>query len=898
MLRTTLAATAIVFFFYILTNSSIRFLMSTVAERPTLAPTAGVGSDSNSSQKSDETKINSRKKLRNDRRSSRNKTIHEYERLHIFKKLCEDHAQLTLQIRGLLNALGDGKPAAESLTELDRSFQKLRELFGDWTKKPAVLKTSAFPHSLHECRDTASKVLETFNELGVFDNKFFGSLKEIRKHAKVIATKIDVEYGTQSECQLDWYLESIFGPLISELKTFVDGLKHIAEKDIEKIREAQDQRDQNLTTVATFLSGVTASTLQITIGDSDKALTTVINTLWFISLVFSTATAIYSLLSMIWRQSSVYRPNLALSTLADAIFHDGPVYALIAALLTFAIGLCLLAFLVANQEGVLASAIIPVAFAGVHACSISLFSTHLHAIRTKTWERACDLIRALWTRFSTEPKFRALRELVKATISTLNMHSIYEVPVGSDGDKGQPDHNDPSAASKNDQDVPTIPDKLSGGDCQGSEVAFEQLERLLQFSPDGHLLACAYENTVTIYDMEKSFSSICTIKTPDGNDVKEILWKPRMSRRIESPHAAILRGASSAIYFDQFEEKLLVKSHKSISVWNIQDQQRIQVRPLGCLMEEHKFVRWSDKDNEDVEDLSESGTTDSTGFICVAGTSIRNEECKLRRSFDLTKLTGMIKIDCVVGAVFCRKKYLFCLVNLPWDERFSLLPPSGLLLIDLQDKRMHSKRAVLRGHTSITLQSACEKILLHGGHTQAELVELTVSEPNGTLNIKEINTLWRSTRHGYEPSPPEEAVTFHGHNDKMIVAYSEDEIVMLSNIPGDNKLSALHIFTTTTPRAIPLDPLSFTINPAFSSLPYMFAFLDHSGTVTIWSIQSNTKLQAAFETFKVHDRCNGRGNDPIESMGRFLTIQSPSSVAPGSQQTLVEELSQGRPTTS
>ncbi|KAL5528764.1 hypothetical protein ACEPAF_7901 [Sanghuangporus sanghuang] len=406
MLRRTLAATAIVFFFYILTDWSIRFLMSTVAERPTLTPTAGVGSDSNSY---------SREKLRNGRRSSRNKTIHEYERLHNFKKLCEDHAQLTLQVRGLLNALGDGKPAAEALTELDRSFQKLRELFGDWTKKPAVLKTSAFPHALRGWRETTSEVLETFNERGVFDNKFFGSLKEIRKHAKVIAAKIDVEYGKRRK--QDYRQRFKFWFTSSELKTFVDGLKHIAEKDVEKIREAQDQRDQNLTTVATFLLGVTASTLQITIGEIPQLRST----------VFS---------PMIWRQSSVYRPNLALSTLADAIFHDGPVYVLIAAILTFAIGLCLLAFLVANQEGVLASAIIPVAFVGVHACSISLFSAHLCAIHAKSWKKVSGLIGALWTRFSTKPKFRVYRQLVKATISTSNMNSIYGVPVGSDGDKG------------------------------------------------------------------------------------------------------------------------------------------------------------------------------------------------------------------------------------------------------------------------------------------------------------------------------------------------------------------------------------------------------------------------------------------------------------------------------
>ncbi|KAL5485507.1 hypothetical protein ACEPAI_8149 [Sanghuangporus weigelae] len=874
----TLAATAIVFFFYIPTNWSIRFLMSTVAERPVLTSTTGVGFDSNSSQKSDETKITDPPdKLRTVRRSSRNKTIHGYERLHHFKKLCEDHAQLTLQIRGLLNAVGDGKPAAEALTELDRTFQKIRELFGDWTKKPAVLKTSAFPNTLFKCGETASKVLETFNELGVFDNKFFGSLKEIMKHTKVIAAKIDVEYGTQSECQLDWYLESVFGPLINELKTFVDGLKHIAEKDIEKIREAQDQRDQNLTTVATFLSGVTASTLQITADDSDRALTTVINTLWFISLVFSTASAIYSLLSMIWRQSSVFRPDLALPTLINASFRDGPMYALIAALLTFAIGLCLLAFRVADQEGVLASAAIPVTFAGIHVYSISLFSAHLRAMHMRSWKKVKHLTKASWRPFNlimrgncgAKSRSGAIGAMMKFTSRILNINPPCEIPINLKEAR--------------------VTLKVK------SKVTNEQLENLLQFSPDGHLLACAHEDIVTIYDMEKSFTSICTIKTPDGNNVKEILWKPRAFSRIES-RSAILRGASSAIHFGQCEEKLLVRTPKSISIWNIQDQQSIQVRRLGCLQQEHAFVRWTDKENEIVEGLFKPDTTHQTGFVCATGTTIMfyNEGCKLLWSIDLTNCTNMAKINFVIGAVLFRKKYLLCLVNLPRDA-FS---PAYLLVIDVQRKSIHSKRAVLPGHTSMTFFPACEKILLHGGDIQAEIAELAAPESNDDSIIKELNTLWRSTQHGHEPSPPEEAVTFHGHNDKMTVAYSADEVVMLSNIPGDNKLSALHIFTTSTPRAIPHDPLSFAINPAFSSLPYMFAFLDHSGTVTIWSIQSNTKLSAASETFEVLDRRNGHGSDPIKSTGNFLTIQLPSSVAPGSQQTLVEEQSEGRSTTS
>ena len=74
------------------------------------------------------------------------------------------------------------------------------------------------------------------------------------------------------------------------------------------IRRTQDissQRYLNLTTVATFLSSVTATTLQITAGDQQSVLSIIMNTMWFTSLVFSTASAVYSLLIMTWRQSPV-----------------------------------------------------------------------------------------------------------------------------------------------------------------------------------------------------------------------------------------------------------------------------------------------------------------------------------------------------------------------------------------------------------------------------------------------------------------------------------------------------------------------------------------------------------------------------------------------------------------
>ena len=104
--------------------------------------------------------------------------------------------------------------------------------------------------------------------------------------------------GWIKECGCKWCARSLIY-LEKPLKTFIE---------VEMMRQAQDlssQRYLNLMTVSTFLSSVTASTLQITADDSESVLSIIVNTMWFTSLVFSTASAVYSLLIMTWRQSPV-----------------------------------------------------------------------------------------------------------------------------------------------------------------------------------------------------------------------------------------------------------------------------------------------------------------------------------------------------------------------------------------------------------------------------------------------------------------------------------------------------------------------------------------------------------------------------------------------------------------
>lgn len=63
----------------------------------------------------------------------------------------------------------------------------------------------------------------------------------------------------------------------------------------------------NILTVATFFSGVTAGTLQMSTGADDQNNTLLVaSMLWFTSLVFSVGAALNSLLAMAWKATRSY----------------------------------------------------------------------------------------------------------------------------------------------------------------------------------------------------------------------------------------------------------------------------------------------------------------------------------------------------------------------------------------------------------------------------------------------------------------------------------------------------------------------------------------------------------------------------------------------------------------
>lgn len=72
------------------------------------------------------------------------------------------------------------------------------------------------------------------------------------------------------------------------------------------IRFAQEHGARNLlnlSTVATFFSAVTASTMQFSYGLDHSQISDSVNLFWFTSMVFSIAAAVNSLLGVTWKQA-------------------------------------------------------------------------------------------------------------------------------------------------------------------------------------------------------------------------------------------------------------------------------------------------------------------------------------------------------------------------------------------------------------------------------------------------------------------------------------------------------------------------------------------------------------------------------------------------------------------
>lgn len=130
-------------------------------------------------------------------------------------------------------------------------------------------------------------------------------------------------------------------------KNITNALVVFVKVGVPTIRFSQEHGSSNLlnlSTIATFFSAVTATTIQFTFEDNHSTVAKMVNGFWFSSLIFSIASAVNSLLGLTWRQAMYRSPGHRVPWWVSIWIKRSPLIFLVVSVAAFSIGLVLFTY--------------------------------------------------------------------------------------------------------------------------------------------------------------------------------------------------------------------------------------------------------------------------------------------------------------------------------------------------------------------------------------------------------------------------------------------------------------------------------------------------------------------------------------------------------------------------
>ncbi|KAG8955142.1 hypothetical protein FRC04_009599 [Tulasnella sp. 424] len=290
-------------------------------------------------------------------------------------------------------------------SKLPEDLQNVKTLAASWK----------LAKSFQTLSDTLQEFLDSLQDIPEFEDKrLTDSLEAFHHWLNYRANTLSAYSGTPFEnSAADWrYMSQVMAEMIVYVKKTGRALKEFAGDGVKAIREAQDRSQswlQNISTVATFFSAVTATTLQYSMNGGQN-LGTVVRAFWVSSLILSIASAINSQLAMHWRTAMYRSPRGALPMWASFCLNHAPIACLVAAVLTFSVGL--VAWTFASNLGIV-----------VTACAITLTAaTAIILVAVVVWETGERLreYKREFREYGVNPFLRSLKypyALVRPTLS-------------------------------------------------------------------------------------------------------------------------------------------------------------------------------------------------------------------------------------------------------------------------------------------------------------------------------------------------------------------------------------------------------------------------------------------------------------------------------------------------
>ncbi|KAH7927942.1 WD40 repeat-like protein [Leucogyrophana mollusca] len=221
------------------------------------------------------------------------------------------------------------------------------------------LDPETFPEQFQKFAQDVVTFLNSLNEFPEFtDEAVNTSIRSFEGDLKYWASCLQ-EYKSQFRFPaVQRYIHDLTSDIGDHIDNITVTLSMFIEIGVPTIRFAQQHAASNLlnlSTVATFFSAVTATTLQFSYAQTGTVLSDAVNAFWFSSLVFSIAAAVNSLLGLTWKQAMYRSPGHRVPWWVLIWIKRSPLVFLVMSVACFSAGLVV--FTYSTNQGAVTSTI-------------------------------------------------------------------------------------------------------------------------------------------------------------------------------------------------------------------------------------------------------------------------------------------------------------------------------------------------------------------------------------------------------------------------------------------------------------------------------------------------------------------------------------------------------------
>ncbi|PBK89839.1 WD40 repeat-like protein [Armillaria gallica] len=231
-----------------------------------------------------------------------------------------------------------------------------------------------FPDQFEALAKDVTTFMNCLNEFPEFtDEAVNASISAFEGDLKYWASCLRVYQGQFRYPAVQRYIHDLTSEMGEHIDSITSTLSMFIEIGVPTIRFAQKHGATNLlnlSTVATFFSAVTATTMQFSF-ELQGSTAAAVNSFWFASLVFSIAAAVNSLLGLTWKQAMYRSPGHRVPWWVLIWIKRSPLVFLVMSVACFSIGLCCFAY-ASNQHHVTSTiTTVFTAFTSFGLCAVS-----------------------------------------------------------------------------------------------------------------------------------------------------------------------------------------------------------------------------------------------------------------------------------------------------------------------------------------------------------------------------------------------------------------------------------------------------------------------------------------------------------------------------------------------